>query len=479
MLHSAVASVVRTFNKHRRSGPFLAAMLLLDPVTLAWRGGGGDALVEWLADQKHESHLAWRAAIKGAPGAVARRRAWQHLGRGAADRACLNRLASAPSAAEHAAVLELWHLVINPDRGRRFAASQQRGAAALAGTHPLPAAHHLEQLSPAARRATAHLTAVVEPDRTKRARVFDAIASDADPSVRLAAMVAAQPDHDVALRFCTDTDLHIARFAGIVAGDAAEVDPWSAGCEHSRLEALRLLRLDRSGFLAQLRARIEDGSEAQRLDGILLAKRLGLGGELEIELLRALARDDGTEGRLTATAVSALGDVPSGAAASAVKACVGHPVGRVRANAVEVMLSPKWGSHGHAQWAASLLELKTDRHHRVRSTLLRGVLTAAGAPLAAARSSARLELMTMIGDERPLHRLAGLWAIERAISAGSRASVFQPHWNEVASRIAQLTGREPEAAVRERAAKCARLMLAQVRVEWRRRAADALQEAAA
>jgi hypothetical protein len=480
-LHTQVALLLRAYRTHRRGGLFACPLLLLDAASLAWRHSGKDPLTQWFTDGGHESHLAWRAAIKRAPGPTARRRAWQFLGRGVADPACLERLMWARSAEEHSAVLELAHLVSNPARRRMLARPRPGPGAHRHRPAVLPAVHHLQQLSPAARRGVPLLAASLHLSAEAIEEVLAPLAGDDDCSVRLAALAAAPRGGELALALCSDPDLDIARFAGVMQlGDPQTPDPWRVDCERSRLTARVLLDRDRAAFVRRLRARIEHGSEAQRVGAIVLARRLGIVAEFELELLRALARPDG-EQTLLATAIAALGEVDSGAASASLAACTAHPVPRVRANAVEAMLRPNWPGLGRTPGAAPgvIFELKADGHHRVRANVLRGVLTAATGPFAAARATARQDLLAMIADERPLHRLAGLWALERVMTAGHRPVAIQPRWNELATQLAEVARREPEEPVRRRAARCARLMLLQMRSDWTGRAAAAAEESAA
>ena len=105
-----------------------------------------------------------------------------------------------------------------------------------------------------------------------------------------------------------------------------------------------------------------------------------------------------------------------------------------------------------------LAGLTDDPHHRVRGSAVRGLVRYGHA-------SGR-ELLEMLDDERPLHRLAGLWVVERA----SLAAQLPAGWGEWSSRVAEMARAEPEAPVRERARRSAARMLARMRVGWGGRA---------
>jgi hypothetical protein len=208
------------------------------------------------------------------------------------------------------------------------------------------------------------------------------------------------------------------------------------------------MKHDRDGFLSDLRARIRQGS----LTAMMAARRLGLQREVELELL--MVAGSGGE-REVATAVAGLGESGSEAALVAVRACVAHGSGRVRANALEAL-----GRGGRAAGAAAA-ELLEDPHHRARANALMCMVRAGEA-------GAVGRLGGMLADRRPLHRLAGLWAVERA--ALSRAWTESADWHECTGRLAELARSEPEPPVRARAIACAAAILARMRSGWEARA---------
>jgi hypothetical protein len=135
-----------------------------------------------------------------------------------------------------------------------------------------------------------------------------------------------------------------------------------------------------------------------------------------------------------------------------VRVCLRHESGRVRANAVEALSR----HDGGGEWR----ELKADPSHRARANAL----------LAMARSgdgAESVELEAMLADPRPLHRLAGLWAAERAAVGSGDGR----RWEAWAGRVAELARDESEDAIRVRAARCAARMLARMRLQWEARAA--------
>jgi hypothetical protein len=137
----------------------------------------------------------------------------------------------------------------------------------------------------------------------------------------------------------------------------------------------------------------------------------------------------------------------------------------VRANAAEAVLGRVSRLGEPTAVDTAILELKSDPHHRARASVLRALL---GGP-EPLDVGAMPELVSMLGDPRPLHRLAGLWAVERlalAPAPGAGSPVVQ-RLGDFSTLVAQAARSEPEEAVRERAVRCAARMLARVRLMWR------------
>jgi hypothetical protein len=249
---------------------------------------------------------------------------------------------------------------------------------------------------------------------------------------------------------------------------------WEPGSAESRLVARRALEQHRDGFLVKLRARVAAGPKVDRLRAIVLARSLGVQGEIELELL-AVAASAGDDW-LTATAVGALGDIQTSSAAEVVRRFISHDCGRVRSNAAEAVLRRTDAVEPGAPLDGRLVELKSDPHHRARASVLRALL-AGPHPLDA---GALPDLAAMLSDPRPLHRLAALWAVERlalAPAPGSGSPMVQ-RIGEFSTLVAQAARDDPEEPVRERATRCAARMLARVRLMWRSGAAVPGREAA-
>ncbi|HRQ73124.1 MAG TPA: hypothetical protein PLU35_08860, partial [Phycisphaerales bacterium] len=128
---------------------------------------------------------------------------------------------------------------------------------------------------------------------------------------------------------------------------------------------------------------------------------------------------------------------------------------RLRANAVEAlarrMRRERTGfseSMPVACEQVSLVEFKADGHHRVRANALRAMLAFGDSHAAAG------ELVGMLRDERPGHRLAAVWLASRALTIDGRTSVGR-RWTELASHVVRMARGERDERVRRRAAVCA------------------------
>lgn len=497
-LEHCLAPLVSAFAAHRRRGVMVAASIALDPGRLARSEG---PLVRWFSGGGHESHMAFRSVVRRSTEPLLRLRAWQWLGRRDTPvaAAALDRVASGHGPEDHEAVLAASHLCANPGRARRAAliTAKRPTTRARPGTgRALPSRDEIPRLSARARRGLPRFAASlrIEPEALNEA--IEPLLADTDPLARLAGSRVAVGSG--VLDYCFDRDEKIARGAALrLAGPgtgAPEVwervrrsthpivrmiaeqersrsDPWNAAIPGSRLTARRMLAADAEGFLAMLRSRVKSGEAASRVGAIQMARRLGLAAPLELELLAAI-RSEGTSGAVddpvAPTAVTALAGVNTPSAEAAIRACMEHPADRVRANAVEAASRRRGPDEAQARALyGALVELKSDPHHRVRANALRGLFLGAGARL---YEPAAVEgLASMLGDERSMHRLAGLWVAERVLSAGS---VFRG-WNELASRVARLAGDTSDPEVQTRATRCARRLLTEMRSEWRARAAAA------
>jgi hypothetical protein len=505
-LAQVVARAVETFDAHRRKELLLATILLLEHP----RSSGPTALPlrRLIADEESAAGAALRAAFRRARAPIARRRAWQWLRESSVAAACAERVARAPSMADHAAVLSLGHLALAPARAthlrlvsittRPVPQSQAPPGVAPGGKRlhpegPAPDRATLASLSPAARRQAPRLVAAMRGDESAKSLALDPFLADPDPLARLnAARVApAGPQRD----FCFDTYETIARHAALAwsacgtaeservrAGDAhrrrfaaslarsphpavrsialeehARVSPGS-GEPSASLAARRAFAADASAFIDWVRDAVRGGDAEAAVAALMTCRRIRAVGAIEpivLSVLRGSFADrDRPPARLVATAVACLGDLRAVRIAGLLSECLArHPDARVRANAAEAIgrcRSPD-------PWRRMLEESIGDEHHRVRASTLRTLLTpwpdlkpGGEAPAAAVHG-----LASMLLDQRPPHRLAGVWVVQRSLSPAAR-SLIGRRWSELTARVRSLATADPDAAVRARAAAVTR-----------------------
>lgn len=492
---AALADAARTFREHRRRGVLAIAAARLDLAHLSASRRANSPLAAWFADAEHESHLALRAVVRRSNDPRLRARAWEWLGDhgGSLIPAALERLARSEAVADHEAVLPRAHLSSNPARARRAAMIPITPASGV-----LPARGAVPALSRASRRGLPRFAASLRLPASALPRVLEPLLTDPDSAARHAA--ARFMPAGLGVDYCFDPDERVARhaslrvasagasdpsgeqpawrwralarsphpFVRLVAwGEADRLDPWRAGAASSRIAARRRLAREPDRFMEELRARCANGDPADRAGAIALARSLGLAQAVEPAILSAVEGRDESGERPASAAAAALGDLASDAAQAALSACLSHPVPRVRANAVEAAAraSRRRGDPPGSPWRHALVELKHDAHHRVRANALHALaaLVRDGDGTGASED----DLAAMLGDDRPMHRVAALWVAERVLSC----DWYRPaRWNTLAARIADMARAEPEPAVRLRAEWCARRALAAMRARWRGRA---------
>lgn len=476
MLGQIVLTAIQATAEHRCRGPVVGAMILLDPTRLSPASAERiHPLANWLASAGAQAEPL-RAALRGSRHPIARRRAWQWMSRQNLASACIDRLARTHEPHEHEVVLTAMHLAANPRRAaaardiaRRagFTTTSDRiaggeVAASSPGIPPrsaIPQLAEIPDLPPRAKWGLMRWIEVIDAPLRIRRAVLDPLLSDPMPGVRLGAARSAHAE-DLA-DYCFDEDAAVARTASL---------RWSrVGMRHKTHRAgdqshRRLLeRLARSphayvrriakddldaisglsysepalgaggipvtvnaaalGDPAALIPALEQDLMFPEIDrarhAVGLVRRLGLTRQMQSVLsaifkkTRAEARGEQQEpDRLAATVVAALADTPAAdrtaECAGVLSAAIADHDDRVRANAVDGLA--REARRGSAA-SPLLVELKNDPHHRVRANALRGLIWSEGA--SSAHEPGTELVAGMLGDHRPLHRLAGVWLCER------------------------------------------------------------------
>ncbi len=281
--------------------------------------------------------------------------------------------------------------------------------------------------------------------------------------------------------------------------------PWMAHCPASRASAWRLAVRERDGLLGHVRRRVKgtrpaegaadgtaDGRGAvsveEQVGAIVVARRLGLSRVIAMDLAELLEPGTGTgavDPRVAATAAAALGDVDDAVSRGALRRALTHSDARVRANAVEAIgvqrMAVEDATTGRDRDYGSLIELKGDPHHRVRANAIRALLQLPPAcpkeRRVAKRAGGVLEgkprvyepvavdaLAAMLGDERPAHRLAGVWLAGRVLAGGQGR--LGGSWSGLSARLSEIGAQDGDARVRERARGVCERMSAVIRAAW-------------
>ena len=454
----AVTGLARGYPEHRRPAVLRAVTAVLDRP--------GPHLRAWLREGADAEMMPLRSALRKSEG-VSRVSALRLLGTPSLAAAAAERLLLPATAADHEATLALGPLV--GVRGRAAALKRVDDPIAM-----LPAQAELERLSLEARLGAASWAASLPVTSVRRAHALVPMLSDPEPIVRASVVrrlgelaVTPGPAREALHDAVFDRDPRVARAALL---ELQRVDPGLASrcattlcaSAHAEMRTLAgellgardawallgsgdaaawplwrdLLDTDPLRTRAALRGRVAEGEPAERCLAIQAVRRLELGAEIEQELLSA-ARDPSE--RVASSAVTALGDLVSPASRASVSASLAHPDGRVRANAVEAIARRDPDEPVVRAWVTS--DTPRARGNAVRARLV------------LARDAGGAEALSrMLTDDRRGHRLSGLWVAERA------------GMTSVSERVAEIARTESEPHVRERARRCARRLLAEMRL---------------
>jgi hypothetical protein len=242
----------------------------------------------------------------------------------------------------------------------------------------------------------------------------------------------------------------------IAAQDRLRLDAMVPDSAASRVAARRWLAADPRGLLDAIDARLASVEAEERLTGVELVRVLRLEARFVVRLAELARRSgDAAEVMAAASAVRSLGRLREPAAARAVEAALASPDARVCSNAIEAIAAQVRGAGGLGAAAGRLVEFKEDAQHRVRATALRVLLDELGAEAASGEG-----LLAMLGDERATHRLAGLWAADRVLMPPAGPERLGRRWSAVAHRVAAIAEQDADEAVRGRAERTARRLLA-------------------
>lgn len=460
------------------------AVAVAGPGVIARRGS---ALGGVLRDGEHPAHMALRAAIRSSK-TMSGETLVRLLAIDALAPAAIDALASLKEigGTRMRGAIAASHLMLAPRRTRRLARGGRgdrliADAATLAPiieSTPADAARWcasarawtrtvgdadrmcdawLSAANPASRATLARVLGRGEPlDDSVREALGD-LAFDEDPHAARAAVFALPiASHDAAVgRWRSLARAPMPDTRAIASQTLRRRDPFAlienADPAVDAAAAREMLARDRDGFLAVLRGAIETGAERARVGAIRLCVRLDLARDCEIELLKAAAgaasgSASGGSARVAASAVAALGRARTASARDALRACLASADARVRANTIEAL-----DRIGDGAGAASRVigdDPQCAQPPRVRANAARALARCVEPKL----RTLGLEILdSMLEDERPEHRVSGLWL------AGRLGRVESAH------RVAELAARDEARIVREHARATARRLLALMR----------------
>jgi HEAT repeat protein len=148
----------------------------------------------------------------------------------------------------------------------------------------------------------------------------------------------------------------------------------------------------------RLQRRASAGDAEQRVKAMQVAQELGLADSLRPTLVQ-LCTD--VNARVRSKAVSLIGEVPEVPSEVLVDRLVNDPDARVRANAIEVL-----EARGDSQFVPVLAERALAGTSRERANAIKAMHRMKV-------GTASTQLLGMLKDERPEHRISALWALRQ------------------------------------------------------------------
>jgi hypothetical protein len=459
-LDRLLADAGRTFSDHRKPGVISAIASQL--------GRPGPRLAQWLLDEHQAGLLALRGLLRRdkTPGtAMAAVRMLNHPTLQGAARTRLENLTT-PRARN--AALSQWPFLLDPVCARSLSTLRRPDLifpndneaagldtetrigvcvwATVMRLRPADRAHRLTRIAlgddrRSALAAVRRLATMPRPDAEARSGLFQATTVEHEKLATFAAS-ALLDDRSPAARNWMQ-GLHSSPRGGVraVAGlSNHRFNPWAwvTGCDPlgNAFAAQRALKNDRGATIDRVRELIQRGETPQRIRAMRLAWRLRIDAEVELELLKSLTERDT---KIVASAVLSLRRLPTSAAHSALLACVDHADPRVAANAIEALA---WRRPDHPR-----VRMASDHAiARTRANALRAGLATTN------DRDAQRRLQAMLEDRRPEHRVSALWVAQRTGQTG------------LSRVIAKLLLDETDQRVIARGQRCARLLLAQLRL---------------
>lgn len=476
VLLTAVGDAAWNFATHRCRSPLVAALLLMEH---RW-----DTRTEHevcarmrrlLTERKHPSHAPLRSVLKRTDCPLLRDRALRWLQIEAMSNASLERLRFAESPIEHTLILDLAPLAMRPRRASKLCAmSSPRTRTGTEGLIPEPSAWNA--LSEQSKLGLLRFDALLnDSDQVRRQRTEPALA-DQSEHVRLnaAAMCASIDLQD----YLFDTDESISRHAALRWSTLGVTPPKpdSPACvarvrlshqntrsphasvrqialaERARLcaddphdpvsrhRARSMYATDPSAFIRHMRDRLAISERS--VDAITMIRLLEIERRFELDLIGIVQNEHSTE-RARANAVTALAKVDSNAARYIVSEAIASKDDRVRANAIELAPIP----------ADTLVEFRDDQNHRVRANAIKRLIEEDSINDPTFANTVTGSLIEILGDPRPMHRLAGAWVAQHVVTLDQRDRLGT-RWGPVIAQLEELAATDENPNLRIRASRC-------------------------
>jgi len=487
ILLSAIADAAWSFAVHRCRSPLLAALLVMDrAVATPMEREISGRMRRLLSERNHPSHSPMRTVLRRTPCPILRERALRWVTIAPMSTAAIDRLAVADSLDEHEIVLSKAYLGIRPRRSAKLASlrhntQQSNGRFELSQVGPLPTRSLYAQLSKESRLGLVRLSSLVNIDDQAKRDLLEPTLADPSVHVRLCACNASSaidlPD------FLYDVDSAVARQGALRWSSVGNAPPRlsSPVWKHrqqiaqinarsnqswvrriadeesqrlsimmprspaSRVQARRMYKNDPAKFVRMMRDQLS--APTTRCDAIMLIRLMGIEQRFELDLI-SMMQSESCDAHTRATAVMALGAIDTNAVRYALSEAMSDADDRIRANAVESI------SGAHDQ----VLELKADKNHRVRASAIRRTILDADSTglksngMSTARDAGHA-LLEMLHDDRPMHRLAAVWAAQRTVTGANR-EMMGSVWNPLIAEIESLVTDSHDPRIQARATKC-------------------------
>lgn len=485
VLLRAIADAAYGFAAHRCRSPLVAALLLIDhPTGSRMEVEISDRMRRLLAMRNHPSHAPLRTLLKRTDCPLLRERALRWLPIEAISNASLERLRVAESLIEHEIVLRNASLAIRPRRATKLC-SLASPRARTRDSELLPSPGVWKSLSEPARLGVISLNALVANDDTTRRELIEPALADESTHVRMCAagLCPSLDLHD----YLFDPDPSVSRHAAMrwstlgiepprydAPSSAARIrlcelgvrSPHPAtrqiaGEEHARLtvadpfhpasrqRARRFMQADPTGFIRMMRDRL--ALPATCVDAIMMIRMLGVEQRFELDLI-GIVQSEHSDPRSRASAVAALARVQSNAARYVMEESLGDRDARTRANAIE-----------HAPIGYErLMAYRDDQDHRARANAIRRAIVRSVETETAEARDASGALIELLGDPRPMHRLAGSWVAQHTVVSRNRDRLGM-RWSPIISQLEELAAVDEDPRLRGRAARCIQRLASEIR----------------